>query len=262
MTSKHTTRATDIDPSDPQSVLRATDWTALEHARGPATDAPEMLIALLDTDQGIRTKALGYLFNTLHHQNTLYSATVPTALYVAAILPDPRTTTAVTKTQQDNPVAMRAELLNWIDSVADEVTAEAETARRRHGFSPADYPPATEIRDLRPTLFSAAFTHVHDPDRHITEAAVQACIPLLDDPQLTHRRQTLVPPVRKTLGTSAHWQHRRQAINALNTWGEDSSDLEARQNPSPFHDTDASLSAAPWHVGQETKEGYNEDPPF
>ena len=77
MTSKNTTRATDIDPSDPQSVLRATDWTALEHARGPATDAPEMLIALLDTDQGIRTKALGYLFNTLHHQNTLYRATVP-----------------------------------------------------------------------------------------------------------------------------------------------------------------------------------------
>ncbi|MFD4562403.1 hypothetical protein ACFWP5_50280 [Streptomyces sp. NPDC058469] len=78
MTDEDTAKA--IDLSDPQSVLRATDWTALEDARGPATDAPEMLVALLDTDQGIRTKALGYPSHTLHHQNTLYSATVPTAL--------------------------------------------------------------------------------------------------------------------------------------------------------------------------------------
>ena len=255
MTNENTTKA--IDLSDPQSVLRATDWAVLEHARGPATDAPEMLVALLDTDQNIRTKALGYLFNTLHHQNTLYTATVPTALYVAAVLPDPRTTTAVTKAQQDIPGGMRAELLNWINSVADEVSDEVEAIRRRHDFSPDDYPPAAGIRELRPPLFSAAFSYVNDPDRQVSEAAVRACIPLLDDPQLTHHRQTLVPLIREVLGTSDRWQHRQQAINALNAWGEDSSRLEGRRR-----DPDASLNTTPWNVGQDPREGHRDDPPF
>ncbi|MEV5492401.1 hypothetical protein AB0L47_31265 [Streptomyces bobili] len=41
---------------------------------------------------------------------------------MAAILPDPRTTSTVEKTRQDFPGNMRAELLTWIASVANEVT--------------------------------------------------------------------------------------------------------------------------------------------
>lgn len=49
--------------------------------------------------------------NILHHQNTLYEATVPAALFVAAILPDPRTTRAIDKDRHSFPGCLRAELL-------------------------------------------------------------------------------------------------------------------------------------------------------
>ena len=260
MTTEDTAAATNRPA--PQHALHTTDWAALEHAYGPATDVPAMLAALLDADQGVRTKALDYLFDTLHHQNTLYSATVPAALYVAAIVPDPRTTNAVDKNRQDFPGCMRAELLAWIGSVANGVSDEAEATSRRHGFSHDDYPPAIGIRENRPILFAAASDYVSDPDRHVSEAAIRACIPLLDDPQLTHHRQTLVPLLKEVLGTSELWQHREHAIDALDTWGEDSSGLEGQQNPFLFCDTDLSPDSSPWPADPSLAEGYSEELPF
>lgn len=75
-----------IELPDPASVLADTDWAALEHGDGSAADSPTKLAALLETDQSVRTEALRYLYGRLHHGNTLYDATVPTARYVAAIL--------------------------------------------------------------------------------------------------------------------------------------------------------------------------------
>jgi hypothetical protein len=95
------------------------------HACGSATEAPTMLAALRDPDQSVRTKALSYLHDPLNHQNTLYEATVPAALYVAAILSDPRTTRAVDKSRYSSPGCLRAELLSWIASIANEVTHQA-----------------------------------------------------------------------------------------------------------------------------------------
>ncbi|WP_329298156.1 hypothetical protein OG410_05980 [Streptomyces sp. NBC_00659] len=101
----------DSDLTSAHGVLTRTNWAALQHAYGRAADAPEMLIALLNTDQGVRTKALGDLHDVLHHQNTIYEATVPTARYVAAILSDPRTMLPVDKVRGTFPGCMRAKLL-------------------------------------------------------------------------------------------------------------------------------------------------------
>lgn len=49
-----------------------------------------MLLGLLDADEGVRSRALGDLHHVVHHQNTLYTATAPAALYVAGILGDER----------------------------------------------------------------------------------------------------------------------------------------------------------------------------
>lgn len=245
---------------EPQETLTRTDWARLDHAYGPAADAPGTLVALLDPDQAVRTKALDDLHGVLHHQNTLYEATAPTALYVAAILPDPRTTRTVDKTRRDFPGNMRAELLAWITSVANEVTDAADATSRRYGFPLDDYPPAVAIRRIRPVLFTAAFTYAVDDDRHVREAAISACIPLLDDPLLLQRRATLTPLVRQVLGTSELWQHRERAINALNAWGEDSSGIEGQRNAFLFCDTDMSPASPQWHA--VTREGFSEEPPF
>ncbi|MFI1170100.1 hypothetical protein [Streptomyces melanogenes] len=96
---------------DPATVLGGTNWAALEHAMGKADDAPAMLAGLLDSDQSVRSSALAYLDHVLHHQNTLYEATVPAALYVAGLLADPRTGLPV-DTGHHTPGTMRAELVD------------------------------------------------------------------------------------------------------------------------------------------------------
>ncbi|WP_308310669.1 hypothetical protein [Streptomyces sp. GbtcB6] len=246
-----------------KGLLTGADWAALGHACGSAIDAPQMLAALLDPDQSTRTEALSYLHDPLNHQNTLYEATVPAALYVAAILSDPRTTRTVDKSRHAFPGCMRAELLSWIASVANEVTDEAKALSQRHGYALDDYPPAVGIQRIRPLLFSASLPYTDDPDRHVREAALTACIPLLDDPRLVRHQRPLVPLVREVLGTSGLWQHRERAIDALDAWGEDSSGLEGRRNPSPFCDSDPAAND-PWArlVDPNPAEGYSEDPPF
>jgi len=97
---------------------------------------------------------------------------------------------------------MRAELLTWIASVANEVTDEAERMSRQFGFPLDEYSPALGILEIRPLLFAAAHEATDDPDRHVREAAIAACIPLLEDPQLLHHRPALVPLIRGVLGTS------------------------------------------------------------
>lgn len=241
-------------------LVTATNWATLGHAYGSAAEAPKRLAELLAQDQTVRTKALDYLHHTLHHQNTLYDATVPAALCVAAILPNPRTTRTVDKNHHLTTGCMRAELLHWIASVADAVTDEVDVLSRRHGFPLDDYPPAVGTRRIRPPLHSAAVPYVDDTDRQVAEAAITACIPLLDDPRLLHHRAALIPAIRQTLGTSKRWQHREQAIDTLDTWGEDSTGLEGQQNPFLFCDSDAPTDGAPCPV--DTSEGYSEPPPF
>ncbi|WP_249125799.1 hypothetical protein [Streptomyces sp. A2-16] len=249
--------------TDSSDVLTGTDWTTLEHAYGSAAEAPRQLGALLDTDQGARTRALNYLHHTLHHQNTLYEATVPAALYVAAILTDPRTTRAVDKDRHSSPGSLRAELLRWIASVANEVTDEAAVLSKHHGFPLDDYAPAVGIQKIRPTLLSASLPYTEESDRHVREAALTACIPLLDDPRLLHHRQPLVPLIREALGTSELWRHRERVIDTLNAWGEDSSGLEGQRNPFLVCDSDLPADGSPiWSADRSSTEGHNEEPPF
>lgn len=93
---------------------------------GTAEDTPEHLTALLNPDQHVRSQALDHLHYAVHHQTTLYTATIPAALYVAGILPDSRTAWPV-----DLPGPMRAALLGWLGSVADQ--ADDEAAGRKPG---------------------------------------------------------------------------------------------------------------------------------
>jgi hypothetical protein len=245
---------------DPDVVLTETDWDSLEHAFGPAGEAPGILAALLEAAPEVQARSLHYLDNVLHHQNTLYDATVPAALYVAAILPDPRAADTVDDERRPLPGPLRAHLLDWLDSVAHEVADEAESISRDHGFPLHDYAPAVHIQEIRPLLFQAAHAHTDDPALRVREAAISACMPLLDDPRLRHHRAALAPLVRDVLGTSARWQYRERAIDTLDAWGQDSSGIEGQQNPFEYCDSDRSSS--PWPTDPRYANGFTEDPPF
>ncbi|MER5887742.1 hypothetical protein ABT160_28330 [Streptomyces sp. NPDC001941] len=232
------------DLPDPAEVLTGTDWGALEHAWGPAGDTPRMLTRLLDADQRVRTEALEYLHHVVHHQNTLYGVTVPAALYVAAILADSRAGWCYDKQHQDFPGPVRAALLGWLGSVADAAGDEAAAVSRRMGFPPQDYPPFVQTCQVRPLLYYAVAAFLDDPDRHVREAAIAACIPLLDDRRLDQHRTMLVPLLRDPLAVSELWQYRERAIETLQAWGEDTTGLSTGRDAFMVCDPQETVPAA------------------
>src|SRR5687768_15723996 len=61
---------------DPPALagLSEVDWSAVEHAHGPATDIPAMLRATMSDNPKHRDFAWALLFETVWHQGTIYSA--------------------------------------------------------------------------------------------------------------------------------------------------------------------------------------------
>lgn len=217
-----------------------------------------MLLGLTDPDLRVRSQALSRLHQVVHHQNTLYTATAPAAVYVAGILGDTRTLEAVEKGPHDFPGPMRAELLGWLDSVANAADDEAAATSRRFGFPPEEYPPFIEICRIRPQLFHVVSAFLDDPNTDVRAAAISACIPLLDDPHLSQHRDSLAPLLRDVLAASELWQYQERAIDALASWGQETTGLEARQERYAFCDAD--YQRQPWAV--ESQDGYDTAPPF
>ncbi|MFF4583711.1 hypothetical protein ACFY15_35970 [Streptomyces sp. NPDC001373] len=101
---------------------------------------------------------------------------------------------------------------------------------------------------------------MNDPNPDVREAAIAACIPLLDDPRLRCHRATLVPLLRDVLGVSALWQYRERAIDALLTWGEDPAGLEGQREA--FAVCGAQDDPIPWATGRTFTSGDTSDLPF
>ncbi|MGW8487670.1 hypothetical protein [Streptomyces sp. NPDC055886] len=203
----------------------------MDHAYDTAEDVPEILLDLVDADLRVRSKALSRLHHVVHHQNTLYTATAPAAVHVARILSDARTLETVEKEPHSFPGPMRAELMGWLDSVANAADDETAATMRRFGFPPEEYPPFVEICRTRPQLFHAVSAFLDDPDVDVRAAAISACIPLLDDPRLIHHRNSLAPLLRDVLATNPLWQYQERAVDALEKWGQDTTGLEVRREP-------------------------------
>ncbi|WEH41251.1 hypothetical protein [Streptomyces sp. AM 2-1-1] len=214
---------------DPRELLEGTDWASLEHAYGSAEGAAPVMGGLLAADLDTQARAMRYLEDPVHHQDTIYSATVPAALYVAASLSEPRTATMLPREQGERP--LRAAMLDWLESVARAVGDDAEAIRERFGFS---WDPASlRIRALRPALFRAVSPFLHDLDPAVHEAAIAAAVSLLDAPELVRYRTTLVPLVREVLAASAERSYRSVAVGGLRAWGKDTADPQAVENEDP-----------------------------
>ncbi|MGW1134727.1 hypothetical protein [Streptomyces griseoluteus] len=218
---------------DPWELVEGTDWTSLEHAYGSAEGALPMLAGLLAADPGTQARAMRYLEDPVHHQNTIYSATVPAALYVAAALQDPRTATVLPGREQGE-YPLRAAMLDWMESVANAVGNDAEAIRERLGFSLERDPASVQIRTLRPALFQTVSPLLHDPDLAVREAAIAAAVSLLDASELVQHRATLIPLVREVLAASAKRSYRSIAARGLRAWGEETRSLLAEENEDPW----------------------------
>ncbi|MGW3937000.1 hypothetical protein [Streptomyces phaeochromogenes] len=154
--------AQNYDLPDPRSVIEDTDWAALEHAYGAAHDTPIRLGQLLDEDPDVQAYALEMLDMSVLHQESLYSATPPAALYVASILDDPRTLAQHENysTWDDRPRPLRAVLLDWLGQVADSA-AYGETTDEADGNAPGV---SDAVRAVRGTLHTAVSAQLLAPD--------------------------------------------------------------------------------------------------
>ncbi|MEV0183704.1 hypothetical protein AB0I54_31085 [Streptomyces sp. NPDC050625] len=72
-----------------QVVLAETDWDSLQTAFGNGEDLRRVLARLLEPDPKVQVTALSELGELVGHQNTIYEATAPVAMYVAGILTHP-----------------------------------------------------------------------------------------------------------------------------------------------------------------------------
>ncbi|WP_372350395.1 hypothetical protein [Streptomyces sp. KL116D] len=230
-----------------QVVLSETDWDALQTAFGNGADLPEVLTRLLQPDPKVQITALSELGELVGHQNTLYEATAPVALYVAGILTHPA---ALTLRPYRN-VPVRAALLNWLASTAYDASDEVvgRTEQYFPGFLTHDDSVVAAFRDLRPMLYRAVAPFLRDNHEDVREAAVTAALILAEHPALAEHRDHLAVHARAILDTSGDELDRRVARTALRAWGHDV------PGPEPFREE-------PWHWGPHSDGRGDLEPPF
>ncbi|MGW4891801.1 hypothetical protein ACWEQL_05980 [Kitasatospora sp. NPDC004240] len=237
-------REPDVPPY--QVVLAETDWGSLRTAFGNGECLPEVLARLLEPDPRVQVTALSELSELVAHQNSIYEATAPVAVYVAGILAHPA---AMTLRPYRN-VPIRATLLNWLASTAYD--ASDETVDRTEQHFPGFLSHGTTLaafRDLRPMLYRAVAPFLRDGNEDVREAAGLAALILAEHPALAERRDHLAVHARRILDTSSDGHDRRVARKALEAWGHDVTDIEP-------------LQEAPWDCGPHSDGRGNLEPPF
>ncbi|CAL9397297.1 hypothetical protein SUDANB105_01379 [Streptomyces sp. enrichment culture] len=246
----------------PEELLTGTDWASLETPCGTGEDLPGALARFLDTDPAVRAAAVGDALSAVTHQNTVYEATVPVALYVAAVLNHPATAAGESGRdgERTSRYPTRAALLDWLADTAldadDECVAIAE-GTWDDGFLD-ECPEIRAFRDLRPAFHSAVRPLLGDDDADVRDAAFVAAVPLVEHPALVSHRGELAEHARRLLTTSTDRSRRDRALSALRTWGHDTSALENADDVA-VRELRARRAAERqgWGTG-----GYSEDPPF
>jgi hypothetical protein len=213
-----------------QELLDGTDWASLATPYGTGESLPAALTRLLDLDPAVRAAAAEDALDEVTHQNTIYEATVPVALYGAAILNHPATAAGEhaheANLQLRHPT--RETLLDWLGYTAYDADDERVAMGEDHfgeGFLDA-CPDMRAFRDLRPAIYSAVQPFLTDDNVMVRDAALIAAIPLAEHHALTGHRHELADHAHRLLSTSTDRYKRDRALNALNAWGHDTSTLE------------------------------------
>ncbi|MFJ9461331.1 hypothetical protein ACIRST_40460 [Kitasatospora sp. NPDC101447] len=237
---------------DPWVVVRGTAWPSLDTAFGSGRRLPRALVRLLDPDltAGEARQALNALDEPVRHQNTIYEATAPVTLCVAAVLGR--------RAGQHRGTADRVctLLLAWLAGVAYDSDDKCVAVRQRYFGEDflEGYPALVAVRALRPVLFQAVEPFLDDPDAAVAEEALCAGLALAEHPALAGHRDGPAERARRLLRVCDTRWRRRQALDALTAWGHDTEGLARRgdDDRSPYVD------GAGWPVA----DGHPDGPPL
>ncbi|MDT0393013.1 hypothetical protein [Streptomyces dubilierae] len=213
-----------------RALLAASDWASLSTVCGTGESLPTALARMLDPDPVVRATATEDVLREVTHQNTIYEATVPVALYVAALLHHPAITVDDVGNDADAPPRRPTlvRLLEWLGTTAYDADDECVAIGERHfgeQFLDEDrYMRA--LRDLRPAIFSAVHPLLGHDNADVRHAALIAAIPLAEHPVLTPHRTELADHARRLLATSTNRHNRDRVLDAMKAWGHGTSELE------------------------------------
>ncbi|MFE6052568.1 hypothetical protein ACFQ6N_17580 [Kitasatospora sp. NPDC056446] len=240
---------------DPWTALRETGWPSLDTAYGTAGRIPRILAPLLAPDlTAEETRQALNALEPVRHQNTIYEATAPVALCIAAVL--------ARRAERHSGAADRvcALLLDWLAGVAYDSDDACVNAGRQYfddDFLEA-YPAMVALRALRPLLYQAVAPFLDDPDTAVAEEALCAALAFAEHPGLAGHRDGLAERARRFLLTSdltsdTRWR-RRQALDALTAWDHDTTALTRPGDD----DRNPCITGRSW----PDADGYPDDPPF
>ncbi|MEE2040949.1 hypothetical protein Q8791_27380 [Nocardiopsis sp. CT-R113] len=229
-------------------VLRDTDWTRTFHAYGSGADAPEHLAPLLTGDPGERRRALGYLYGAILHQGTVYSATVPAALFVAGILGSPALDAPAVEGGGTTP--FRHTLLRFL---AD--AAEAAEDALHHAVPEAQAPPEPSPADLD-RVYAALGSDDEDEALHVWEEPVMEALMNRVGPDMRAAAPALYEAVHPLLthadpGTRMRAVEAAAAVARLGGFGPD---LSGAADMAECRDEGAVIVLALGRVGADTTE--------
>ncbi|AZM93807.1 hypothetical protein [Streptomyces sp. W1SF4] len=251
-----------------RTLLDRTDWASLATACGTGEALPAALARLTDPDPVVRESALHDALEPVTHQNSIYEATAPVALYVAAILGHPSFTSAPDDPAADAETRIAStlvRLLAWLGDTAydadDECVASGEPFF--DGGFLDEYEEMRAFRDARPAIFTAVHPLLAHADADVRHTALVAAIPLIEHPLLARHQADLADHARRLLATSTDRQHRDRVLDALKAWGHDTGGLENASDVAA-HEHYARLRAAraSWDGDWAGGGCYSDDPPF
>ncbi|MFB7911907.1 hypothetical protein ACFC1T_36290 [Kitasatospora sp. NPDC056076] len=252
-------------PPHYQELLDSTDWASLATPFGRGESLSVALVRLLDPSPSVRAAAAKDALDAVTHQNTIYEATVPVALYIAAILNHPATAAGEqghdANVQSRHPT--RERLLDWLGYTAYDADDERVAMGERHcgeGFLDA-CPDVRAFRDLRPAIYFAVQPFLTDNNAKVRDAALVAAIPLIEHHALTEHRNDLINHARRLLGTSTDRYKRDRALDALKAWGHDTTALE-RADDIAARELHARSADHDWWWANNGTGADADDPPF
>ncbi|MER5480676.1 hypothetical protein ABT026_27430 [Streptomyces sp. NPDC002734] len=235
-----------------QDVLAGTNWASLRTPWGMGEALPGGLVQILSPDQAVRSAAIGTALGGVTHQNTIYGATVPVALFVAAILQHPAIEADDAHSSPGTSALVR--LLAWLGDTA----YDADDA----SVAIDEYAEMCQFRDVRPALFSAVRPLLSHENAYVRDAALVAAVPLSEHPALRQHRAELAIHARRLLASSTEPRHRIRAFDAMKAWRQPSRHLEtvadvlARER---FARARARFDGVWTH---KKSDGHCEEPPF
>jgi hypothetical protein len=197
----------------PDAILAGADWPALSHAYGDAGDLPERLVGLLSENPETAGDALGMLDKAVLHQGSIYTSTAPVALFVAAIVGDPRTLL----TGADWARSLRAALLEWLGEVA-ESASWGEDESSEPGEDDEEERAVAACREIRHELYRSVALYLEDPDPAIRSAAVGAAGHLLLAPELAEYRPAAADRLQHDTAAQPETDRANTALT-LARWG-------------------------------------------